>query len=165
MIKKILTKGTPYLMAFILCIFSISCQGPLEGNTIEFITPNVYNDLSPEATRIVMKTEKNNWRFLNVQYNDTVAVLSTGKIHKINHDGDIADPSFSYETKTINHKEVTKIRGSFFSITSESSTDKNEPVVITVDIAENTTKEKRVLLVQLLNLDTGNYFKIEQNPK
>lgn len=47
----------------------------------------------------------------------------------------------------------------------ESSKNNIEPVVITVDITENTSKEKRVLLVQLINLDTGSFFRIEQNPK
>ncbi|NMB49460.1 MAG: hypothetical protein GX997_03220 [Bacteroidales bacterium] len=165
MIKKIFAKDIQYLMAFILYLFSVSCQGPLEGEKIEFITPNVYKDLSPEATQIVMRTEKSNWTFQDVQYNDTIADLSTGKFYKINHDEDITDTSFSYETKKVNNKWVTEITGSFFSITSESPENKNEPTVITVDITENTSKEKKVLLVQLINLDTGSYFRIEQNPK
>ena len=37
------------------------------------------------------------------------------------------------------------------------------PAVITVDIAENRSKEKRILLVQLTDLDAGGYFRIEQN--
>ena len=164
MIRKISTKDIQYLMAFILYLFSVSCQGPLEGEEIEFITPNVYKDLSPEATRIEMKTKKSNWKFENVQYNDTIADLFTGKIYKIEH-GEITAPSFSYEAKTVNNKWVTEIKGSFFSITSESPRDKNEPTVITVDITENRSKEKRVLLVKLLDLDAGNYFRIEQNPK
>jgi len=164
MIRNISAKDIQYLIAFILYLFSVSCQGPLEGEKIEFITPNVYKDLSPEATRIEIKTEKSNWTFQYVQYNDTIANLSTGNIHKIDHDGDITDPSFSYETKTLNNKWVTDITGSFFSIKSESPRNKNEPAVITVDITENRSKEKRVLLVQLLNLDRGGYFRIEQNP-
>lgn len=164
MIKKNFAKSISYLMALVLSVFSISCQGPLAGEEVKFITPNVYKDLSPEATRIVMKTENSNWMFHDVQYNDTIADLSTGKIYKIEH-GEVTAPSFSYETKTLNYKWVTEIKGSFFSITSESPGNKNEPTVITVDITENATKEKRVLLVQLMNLDAGNYFRIEQNPK
>lgn len=165
MIKIIFTKGLQYLlMAFILYLFSVSCQGPLAGEEVKFITSNVYTDLSPEATRIEIKTEKNNWTFHNVQYNDTIVNLSTGNIYKIDH-GEVTDPSFSYDEKTINNKSVTEIKGSFFSITSESPRNKDDPKVITVDITENRSKEKRVLLVQLINLDTGNYFRIEQNPK
>ncbi len=65
----------------------------------------------------------------------------------------------------VENKWITEIAGSFFNVTSESSKNNIEPVVITVDITENTSKEKRVLLVQLINLDTGSFFRIEQNPK
>jgi len=157
--------GIQFLMAIILCAFSISCQGPLEGEIIEFTTPNEFKELPPEATRIVMKTKENNWRYEYVQYNDTIVNISTGRIAKINHDGDIIDPTFSYDTKMVENKWITEIAGSFFNITSESSKNNIEPVVITVDITENTSKEKRVLLVQLINLDTGSFFRIEQNPK
>lgn len=164
MMKKIVDQDIQYLTVFILCLFSLNCQGPLEGDNIEFITPNVYNDLSSEAAQIVIRTEKSNWTFQDVQYNDTIVDLSTGKIHKVGHDGDITDPSFSYDTRVLNNNRITKITGSFFSITSESPMNKNEPTVITVEITENRSKEKRVLHVQLLNLDTGGYFRIEQNP-
>ena len=164
MIKKNFTKGIQFLMAIILYVFSISCQGPLAGEEIEFITPNVYEDVSPEATQIVMKTKNTSWIFTDVQYNDTIADISTGRISKINR-GEVIDKSFSYDTKRVDNKSVTEITGSFFSITSERSNNDNEPVVITVDITENTSKEKRVLFVQLLNLDAGSYFRIEQNPQ
>ncbi|WP_148038933.1 hypothetical protein [Proteiniphilum sp. X52] len=164
--KKEVTTGIQFLMAFILYLFSVSCEGPLAGEEVKFLTPNVYKDLPPEATRIEMKTENRNWTFQYVQYNDTIVDLSTGNINKIEH-GKVTDPSFSYDTKTVNNRSVTEIKGSFFSIISESPgpRDKNEPTVITVDLTENRSKEKRVLLVQLISLDTGGYFRIEQNPK
>lgn len=164
MIKKNFEKGIQYIMAFIIYVFSISCQGPLAGEEIEFITNNVYKDLTSEANRIVMKTKKSNWTFKNVRYNDTIANLSNGKFYKIYHDGEILDTLFSYKTEQINDKWVTEIRGSFFFINCENPRDKNEPKIITVDITENISKEKRVLLVELINLDTENYFIIEQNP-
>ena len=164
MIVKNFTKGIYYLMAVLLYAFSISCQGPLEGERIEFITPNVYTDLSPVATQIVMKTKNTSWIFTDVQYNDTIADISTGKIYKINH-SEVIDKFFSYDTKRVDNNSITEITGSFFSITSERSNNDNEPVVITVDITENTSQEKRVLLVQLINLDTGSFFRIEQDPK
>lgn len=67
MIKKIFAKSISYLMALVLSVFSISCQGPLAGEEVKFITPNVYKDLSPEATRIVMKTENSNWIVTSIQ--------------------------------------------------------------------------------------------------
>ena len=88
------------------------------------------------------------------KYNDTIADLSARKIYKINHDENITDPSFSYDTKNLNNNRITEITCSFFSLTSESPENKNEPTVITVHITENRSKEKRVLLVKLLNLDT-----------
>ncbi len=161
MIKNIFSKDILYLIAFIFYLFSISCIGPLEGEKIEFITRNVYKDLPPEAIRIEMKTKKSNWMFDSVHYNDTIVNL-----HYIEYDeGDITDPSFSYKTTTLKNKWVTEITGSFFYIKSERSRNNNEPTVITVDITENRSKEKRVLLVQLLNLDRPNYFRIEQNHK
>ena len=150
-------------MASALCLFSMNCVGPLAGEEIKFLTPNIYEDLSPKAARIEIKTEKSNWRFKDVQYNDTIADLLNEKIYKIEH-GEVKDPSFSYESKTVNNQRVTEIKGSFFSIISERSPrDKNMPAVITVDIAENRSKEKRILLVQLTDLDAGGYFRIEQN--
>lgn len=134
--KKNFTKGIQYLMAFILYLFSVSCQDPFVGEEVKFITPNIYKDLFPDATRIEMKTEKSNWKFEDVQYNDTIADLFIGKIYKIEH-GEVTDPSFSYDAKTVNNKWVTEIKGSFFSIVSESPRDKDEPTVITVDITEN----------------------------
>ena len=160
MIKNNFSKDIQYLMAFIFYLFSVSCIGPLEGEIIEFITPNVYKDLSPEATRIEMKTKKGNWMFEYVHYNDTIV-----NIYYTANGGEIIDPSFSYNKKTLKDKRVTEITGSFFYIKSESPSNKNEPTVITVDITENTSKEKRVLLVVLINLDRENYFRIEQNPK
>lgn len=162
--KTILPKEISYLIAITLYLFSVNCQGPLEGERIKFLTPSVFKDLDPTATRIVMKTENSNWIYENVQYNDTIAEISTGKIYKVEN-GKVIDPSFSYNTKTVNKKWITEIKGSFFTITSESTRDKNEPTVITVDITENTSKEKRVLIVQLLSLDSGSFFKIEQNHK
>lgn len=47
-------------MTLLLSVFSVSCQVPLAGEEVKFITPNVYKDLSPEATRIIMKTENSN---------------------------------------------------------------------------------------------------------
>ena len=150
-------------MPFLLYLFSGGCQSPLAGEEIKFLTPNVYKNLSSEAARIEIKTEKSNWRFKDVQYNDTIADLLNEKIYKIEH-GEVKDPSFSYESKTVNNQRVTEIKGSFFSIISERSPrDKNMPTVITVDIAENRSKEKRILLVQLMDLDAGGYFRIEQN--
>ena len=111
-----------------------------------------------------MRTEKSNWTFHNVQYNDTIADLASGRISKINH-GEVKDTSFSYETKQVKNQLVVEITGSFFTIRSESPENKSEPTVITVDITENTSNENKVLLVQLINLDTGSYFRIEQNPR
>lgn len=164
MLNKIFAKDAQYLLAFILYLFCVNCQGPLEGENIEFLTPNIYKDLSPKATRIVMRTEKSNWTFHNVQYNDTIADLASGRISKINH-GEVKDTSFSYETKQVKNQLVVEITGSFFTIRSESPENKSEPTVITVDITENTSNENKVLLVQLINLDTGSYFRIEQNPR
>ena len=161
MIKNNFSKDIQYLMAFIFYLFSLSCMGPIEGEKIEFITPSVYKDLSPKAIRIEMKTKKSNWMFDSVNYNDTIVNL-----HYIDYDErDITDPSFSYKTSTLKNKWVTEITGSFFYIKSERSKNNHEPTVITVDITENRSKDKRVLHVQLLNLDRPNYFRIEQNHK
>lgn len=158
MIKKNYTKSIQFFLALTFYLFGISCQGPLEGEKIEFITPNVYKDLPPEATRIIMKTKNTDWGFIDVQYNDTIAELSTGRISKINH-GEVIDTTFSYKNK----KGMAMITGSFFTIKCQRPENKNAPKVITVDIAENNSNEKRVLLVQLLDLDAGSFFRIEQS--
>lgn len=164
MIEKIFTKGIQYIMLLVLFVFSISCQGPLVGEEIEFITPNEYKDLSSDPANLVIKTKNGGWSFDRVHYNDTTVNLSTGEIHKVNF-GKVTDPKFSYSTKTLNNKSITEISGSFFTITSERLNNSNEPIVITVDITENTSNEKRVLLVELLHLDSGGFFRIEQNHK
>ena len=83
--KKDVTTGIQFLMAIILYASSVSCQGPPAGEEVEFLTPNIYNDWSPDAARIVMKTKNSNWIFQQVQYNDTIVTLSTGNIYKIEH--------------------------------------------------------------------------------
>jgi hypothetical protein len=164
MIKKIFAKDIQYLIAFILYLLSVSCQGPLAGEPITFTTPNVYTDLPSEATQIEIKTKTSEWTFLSVQYNDTIVDFLAEKIYKLNQ-AEIEDASFSYDAKELNNKWVTTITGSFFSIISEQSNNNNEQAVITVDITENRSEEKRVLMVRFLNLDRGNFFRIEQNPK
>lgn len=153
-----------FLVAAVL-LFN-SCYGPIEGDDIIFVTQNTYKDLPPDAAQIILKTEKYNWGFDKVQYNDTVVTLSDGKFNRINHGPFENDPSFSYVSKQVDYKTKVTITGSFFSILTEMPrgvSSQNAPVVITVNISENKSKDKRMLLVSLMNTDNENYFLIEQN--